>query len=107
MNRLNFAFKFTIIGVEYPGYGIYPETPTSPKTAAQIILDAETVFKFITDTLHVNKNKIIVSGRSIGSGPACHLAANFDPRCLMLTSPIKSVNNIARKICGRITDLVI
>ena len=48
-----------------------------------------------------------MSGRSIGSGPACHLAATFEPRCLILISPIKSVNQIARKICGRLTDLLI
>lgn len=55
----------------------------------------------------VDKKDIIVSGRSIGSGPACHLAAKFDPECLILISPIKSVNDVARLFCGRITDILI
>lgn len=59
------------------------------------------------NSFKVSERDIMVSGRSIGSGPACHLAANFDPLCLILISPIKSVNHIARKICGRLTDFLI
>ena len=55
----------------------------------------------------VDKKDIIVSGRSIGSGPACHLAAKFDPECLILISPIKSVNDVARLFCARITVILI
>ena len=44
----------------------------------------------------------MVSGRSIGSGPACHLSAIFNPLCLILISPIKSVHHIAQKIFGRL-----
>jgi hypothetical protein len=31
IERLNFAFKLTIIVVEYPGYGIYEEIPKDAK----------------------------------------------------------------------------
>ena len=50
---------------------------------------------------------IIVSGRSIGSGPACHLAAKFNPACLLLISPIKSVKDAARVLYGRVADYFI
>ena len=49
----------------------------------------------------------MISGRSIGSGPACHLAAKFKPAGLILISPIKSVSHIARQLCGRIADIFI
>jgi hypothetical protein len=35
------------------------------------------------------------------------LASIFNPLCLILISPIKSVNHIARKICGRLADILI
>ena len=50
---------------------------------------------------------IIISGRSIGSGPACHLASKFNPSSLLLISPIRSVKDVARLRYGRIVDLLI
>ena len=47
-------------------------------------------------------------GRSIGSGPACHIASKFsDVRALMLISPIKSVKEVARKNYGRLSDFLL
>ena len=77
------------------------------KRSKQIQKDAETVYNFLIKTQGMNEKDIMISGRSIGSGPACHLAAMFNPRCLILISPIKSVNHIARKICGRLADILI
>jgi hypothetical protein len=49
----------------------------------------------------------LISGRSIGSGPACHLASIFNPAALMLISPIKSVKDVARLKYGRVVDFLI
>ena len=65
------------------------------------------MYHFLLETQGIDEQDILISGRSIGSGPACHLAATFNPRCLILISPIKSVNHIARKICGRLADILI
>ena len=47
-------------------------------------------------------------GRSIGSGPACHLASTFkNCKALILISPIKSVKDVARENYGRIVDLLL
>lgn len=48
-----------------------------------------------------------MSGRSIGSGPACHLAAKFNPAGLILISPIKSVRDAARTLYGKVADYFI
>lgn len=72
-----------------------------------ILSDSEVVYKFIIEKLNIHSINIIVSGRSIGSGPAFHLASKFDVRCLILISPIKSVSSIARKIAGRLADLFV
>ena len=50
----------------------------------------------MVDIYKYEKEDIIISGRSIGSGPAIHLARKFNPGCLMLISPIKGVNYIAK-----------
>lgn len=57
--------------------------------------------------MKISQDKIILSGRSIGSGPACHLASKNNPRCLILISPIKSVIGIAKKLCGKWADYLL
>lgn len=108
VKQLNIIFNVNIIAVEYPGYGIYPNPKNiEGKKAKVIIEDALCVYKFITETLNIKQEDIILAGRSIGSGPACHLASVYTPLCLVLISPIKSVNDTARKICGPIAHLLI
>ena len=98
-------FKFSIVCVEFPGYGIYQNHMSSAqkeKRSQQILKDAETVYKFFRYHFGVEEKDIMISGRSIGSGPACHLAATFKPCCLILISPIKSVTHIAQKMFGKL-----
>ncbi len=64
--------KVHVLAVEYPGYGIYPGSPPS---AEDVIRDADTVFRFLMDTLKWKSQDVIVCGRSIGSGPACYIAS--------------------------------
>lgn len=73
----------------------------------QITQDAERVYQFCIEDLKIDESNIIVCGRSIGSGPACHLAAKFNPLALLLISPIKSVQSIARSMCGGLANLII
>lgn len=68
--------------------------------------DAEEVWNFFVRKQRVSPSKIIVAGRSIGSGPACHLAAKYNPKALLLLMPIKNVKSIARLLAGRLVDLV-
>ena len=109
IKRINIEFKISVMAVEYPGYGIYKENKASQhaRKSEQILKDAETVIEFATTHMKVNIRNIIVSGRSIGSGPACHLAAMYDPLCLILISPIQSVTRIAKQIYGRIAEILV
>ena len=114
MEQMVQKLKINIICMEYPGYGIYQEYDSksisgnkTQQRAQQILKDAETVYRFLRETCEVDESDILVSGRSIGSGPACHLASLFNPACLMLISPIKSVKDVARMKYGRIVDLLI
>ena len=66
------------------------------------------MYEFLRDTCQVSERNIIIMGRSIGSGPACHLAKTFkNALALVLISPIKSVIDVARQKYGRIVDLLL
>lgn len=82
-----------VIAVEYPGYGVYDGESA---TAEKIIEDAETVLIFIKNELKWKESDIIICGRSIGSGPACYLAANYKPAALVLISPHTSIRGVVK-----------
>ena len=44
----------------------------------------------------MKESDIILSGRSIGSGPACFLAEKFNPAALVLVSANTSIKDIAK-----------
>jgi abhydrolase domain-containing protein 17 len=105
MNKIVERLGVSIVCVEYPGYGIYKSAVD--QRAKQILEDAKSVFLFFRDVCKVSEDRIIICGRSIGSGPACHLASTYDALALMLISPIKSVVDVARQKYGRIVDFII
>lgn len=57
--------------MEYPGYGIYSGRPTSD----QIKIDAIKVYEYLVSTMNIQESRLIVVGRSIGSGPACEIGS--------------------------------
>lgn len=83
------VWKCHVLVVEYPTYGLYENAP--PLGEESIFEDAETVYRFLIERAGLREEQIIVFGRSIGSGPACHLASKFNPLLLMLLSPFKSL----------------
>ena len=116
MRRIQREFGFNVLCMEYPGYGVYPNESRKirrqkkhimKKKSDLILMDAQRVYDFFTKQLKVKQSNIIISGRSIGSGPACHLAARNNPKCLMLISPIKTVLGIAKKLCGKWADYLL
>ena len=84
------------MSVEYPGYGVYKGDPDAKK----ILEDAEIVYDFLTNEVGINPENIIIFGRSIGSGPATHLAANRRPGALILMSPYTSIKAAVKNIAG-------
>lgn len=109
LKKINECMNLTVISVEYPGYGIYKENSKSNNQTKsdKILKDAETVIEFVITQMNVSIRNIILSGRSIGSGPAFHLAAKYEPLCLMAISPFKSVTNVAKQRFGRIAEMFI
>jgi hypothetical protein len=51
----------------------------------------------LSQKYRVDKKSICVIGRSIGSGPACHLATAIKSDQLVLISPFDSISSVARE----------
>lgn len=83
--------------MEYPGYGLYQGTPDEET----IKEDAETIYNFVVKTLNVKQKHIIVFGRSIGSGPAVHLASQHQIGALVLMSAFTSIRDVVKDLAGR------
>lgn len=81
-NRLGWS----ALAVDYPGYGQSEGTPTE-KGAYRA---AAAGWRFLTETQGIAPEKIVVVGFSIGTGPACWLAARREPAGLLLFAPFKS-----------------
>lgn len=81
--------------LEYPGYGIARGKSTE-ETVRQLALDAYT---FIESKLRIPSDRVVILGRSIGTGPACYLAAELSkrgqpPAALVLHSPYSSIRDL-------------
>lgn len=85
------------MAVEYPSYGIYKNKKL---TEAQIQKDAVSVFEFVQRELKVPPNKIIILGRSMGSGPASFLASRRVCGAFLLFSPYQSIKRVAKEHAG-------
>jgi fermentation-respiration switch protein FrsA (DUF1100 family) len=73
---------FSVFAYDYPGYGISTGKPTEKN----VYLAINTAYKYLTQTLNIPPDKIIVYGRSVGGGSALELAANNSVAGVILES---------------------
>lgn len=92
-------FKVNVISIEYPGYGLLQGIEPTEETIFEVAL---TVFRYLVDDLRVSYSSVIVFGRSLGSGPAIFLAAQYPLGGMILVSPFISIRAAARHIGGRL-----
>lgn len=52
------------MAIEYPGYGVY----IGDTKAEKICEDSETVYNYLKNDMGINEDRIIIFGRSIGTG---------------------------------------
>lgn len=91
-----------VIAMEYPGFGLYKSKPS----AKSLLRDAESLYDFVNTTLHFTGKDIFVFGRSIGTGPATHLARYKKVGCLLLMSAYTSIKSVVRDIAKGLAFLV-
>lgn len=92
-----------VIAFDYSGYGCSSGKPSE----SQAYLDVNTVFQHALTTLHVPLNRMVVVGRSLGSGIATELASKADGlAALILISPLASACSVAGSVLSVIMSPV-
>lgn len=89
-------FQVHVLAVEYPGYGLC----SGKATEETVIEHAELALRFLRETLAWSLDEILVMGRSIGCGPAVHLASRHKVGGLILICPFASVRELFREFVG-------
>lgn len=77
---------YSILCYDYEGYGASQGSPGEQNTYR----DIEAVYRYMTGTLKIPAEKIILYGRSVGSGPTCYLAEKYPAAGMVLQSPFTS-----------------
>lgn len=89
----NFA-GYALLLVNYRGYGPSRGRPSE----AALFADALAWYDAAVQRSDVDPRRIVVMGRSLGSGVAVHLAANRTVAGVILVSPLDSVKSLAQAI---------
>jgi len=92
--RLLNEWGFSVFAYDYHGYGTSQGRP-SEKNA---YLDIDAAWRYLVDELATGPNRIIVLGRSVGSGPSVELATRHRPAGLVLESPLTSAFRVVTRI---------
>lgn len=85
---------FNVLAYDYEGYGTSQGKPTEQGSYQ----DEAAAYEYLTTTLKTPPDRIIVFGRSVGSGPAVHLAARTPVAGLILQSPFVSAFRVLTRI---------
>lgn len=83
-----------VYAAEYRGFGRSSGWPSE----AAIYDDASMIWSFVNNERGVSADKLILVGRSIGSGPASFLAAKIHPRILVLLAPYRSIPDLVNEM---------
>ena len=88
------AAGFAVFAYDYRGYGTSDGRPTERHAYE----DEDAVYNYLVQSMHVQPNKIIAFGRSVGSGPACDLASRRPVAGLILESAFTSAFRVMTRI---------
>ena len=85
---------FSVFACDYQGYGTSDGKPTEQHAYD----DEDAAYNYLVQTMHVQPNKIIVFGRSVGTGPATDLASRRHVAGLILQSPFLSAFRVMTRV---------
>ena len=86
---------FAVLAFDYRGYGVSTGGPPSTEGATR---DMEAVYQHAVHTLGVAPSRLVLYGRSVGSGPATELAARVPVGGLVLESAFVSTFRVLTRI---------
>jgi pimeloyl-ACP methyl ester carboxylesterase len=88
------AAGFAVLAYDYQGYGTSEGKPSEGHACN----DENAAYNFLVQTIHIQPNKIIVFGRSVGSGPATDLASRRPVAGLILESAFTSAFRVITRV---------
>ncbi len=78
--------KWEFIAYDYPGYGLSEGKPSEQNCLEAI----DAIYQYATGELQRSPDRILVWGRSLGTGPSCYLASKEKVGGLILETPFLS-----------------
>jgi hypothetical protein len=85
---------WAVLLINYRGFGLSAGKPSEKS----MLSDAITIFDTISKRPDIDLHKIVVMGRSLGSGIAVHLAAQRPLSGIILVTPYDSITRVAQRI---------
>jgi hypothetical protein len=85
---------FSVMAYDYSGYGTSGGKP-SERT---VLLNAEAAYDYLVERRGITPDRIIIWGRSIGSGPSVHLAASRPTAGLVIESGFTSAFRVMTRV---------
>lgn len=85
---------FAVVAYDYRGYGQSSGPRPSVRRAVE---DAEAVYRYVVDHLGVPPDRLILHGRSLGSGPTLALALSHEAAAVVLESAFVSVLRVVTR----------
>lgn len=83
-----------IVACEYPGYGLYQTKFPSEGSVNDTVLS---MYDYMVTQMHMPSSKIVIVGRSIGTGTATRLSTVKKASALVLISPFLSICEMAKE----------
>jgi abhydrolase domain-containing protein 17 len=86
---------FAVVAYDYRGYG---QSTGGRPTVRKAVDDAVAVYRYAVHELAIPPGRLILHGRSLGSGPTLELAARYDAAGVVLESAFVSVLRVITRV---------
>jgi fermentation-respiration switch protein FrsA (DUF1100 family) len=90
---LSAALRCSIVCYDYSGYGLASGEPSEQHVYA----DIHSVFKYVTTSMGIPHHRVVLYGRSLGSGPSVELASSEAVGGVILQSAFTSIISVASR----------
>lgn len=97
LQHLHDQLQVSVLAVEYPGYGLLRKAKASEANTLGAALVA---LRYMVDEIGVAYQQVVLLGRSLGSGPAVHLASRFPVGGLITVNAFVSVRAAVESQAG-------
>jgi fermentation-respiration switch protein FrsA (DUF1100 family) len=88
------ALGFSVLGYDYSGYGSSQGSPSEQATYQDILA----AYDYLVSQQKIAPNKIILYGRSLGSGPSVNLAVKYPVAGLILEGAFVSAYRVVTRL---------